>query len=130
MITCRRGKCASTAEALIATVHERAPGAIRVGLENGPMAALHWHELHRAGLPVVCIDTRSAAKSLSMQLNKTDANNAFAIAQLMRSRVYKAVRVKDLDTHLLRARLTTRARRSSMDTGGSGIGSASSATGS
>ena len=105
-----RGKCASTPEALIATIVKRAPQATRIGLESGPMAAWHWHELHKAGLPVVCIDARSAAKSLSMQLNKTDANDAFSLAQLMRSRVYKIVRVKALDTHLLRARLVARSK--------------------
>jgi transposase len=43
------GKCASTPEAIDATIRARAPGVMRVGLESGPLSAWHWHELRKLG---------------------------------------------------------------------------------
>jgi transposase len=34
-----QGKCASTPEALVATIRAKAPEVVRVGLESGPMSA-------------------------------------------------------------------------------------------
>ena len=36
------GKCASTPEAIAATIRTRAPEAARIGLESGPLSAWHW----------------------------------------------------------------------------------------
>ena len=36
------------------------------------------------GLPAVCIDARHAQAALSMQINKTDRNDARGLAELMR----------------------------------------------
>ena len=36
------GKCASTPEAIAATLRPRAPEAVRIGLESGPLSAWHW----------------------------------------------------------------------------------------
>jgi hypothetical protein len=33
-----QGKCASTPEVMAATIRERAPGIVRIGLESGPLA--------------------------------------------------------------------------------------------
>ena len=41
------GKCASTPEAIAATIRTRAPEAVRIGLESGPLSAWHWHELRK-----------------------------------------------------------------------------------
>jgi transposase len=60
-----QGKCASTPEAIAAAVRARAPRAVRVGLESGPLSIWHWHELKRLGLPVVCLDARQAKAALS-----------------------------------------------------------------
>jgi transposase len=65
-----RGKVASTPEALAATIRARAPAAVRIGLESGPLSSWHWHALRQAGLPVVCLDARHARAALSLQLNK------------------------------------------------------------
>ena len=64
-----QGKCASTPEAIAATIRTRAPEAVRIGLESGPMSAWHWHELRKAGLPVVCLDARHAKAALALQIN-------------------------------------------------------------
>ncbi len=37
------------------------------------------------GLPMVCVDARHAKAALAMQLNKTDANDAVGLAQIVRT---------------------------------------------
>ena len=71
-----QGKCASTPEAIAATIGTRAPEAVRIGLESGPLSAWHWHELRKLDLPVVCLDARHAKAALALQLNKSDRNDA------------------------------------------------------
>jgi transposase len=78
-----QGKCASTPEAIAATIQARAPQVARIGLESGPMSAWHWHELRKAGLPVVCLDARHAKAALALQLNKSDRNDARGLAQIV-----------------------------------------------
>ena len=57
------------------------------------------------GLPVICIDTRHAKAALKMQINKSDRNDAVGIARIMQCGWYKEVRVKDLDSHAIKALL-------------------------
>jgi transposase len=59
---------------------------------------------------VVCIDARHAQAALSMQVNKTDANDAHGLAQLVRVDWLKEVAVKSLGSHRLRTLLTSRAQ--------------------
>jgi hypothetical protein len=42
-----QGKCASTPEAIAATIRAKAPAVVRIGLESGPLSSWHWHELRR-----------------------------------------------------------------------------------
>ena len=105
-----QGKCASTPEAIAATIRTRAPGAVRIGLESGPLSAWHWHELRKLGLPVVCLDARHAKAALALQLNKSDRNDARGLAQIVRTGWYREVAVKGVDSHLVRALLTSRAQ--------------------
>jgi transposase len=71
-----RGTCASTPEAIAGVIRKQAPAAERIGLETGMLCTWHFHVLKRLGLPVVCIDARHAKAALTMQINKTDANDA------------------------------------------------------
>jgi transposase len=105
-----QGKCASTPEAIAATIRARAPGVARVGLESGPLSAWHWHELRKLGLPVVCLDARHAKAALSLQMNKSDRNDARGLAQIVRTGWYREVMVKSLDSQMVRTLLTTRAQ--------------------
>jgi transposase len=57
-------------------------------METGPLAVWHWHELKAAEFPVVCIHARHARAALSMQLNKTDTNDALGLAQIVRTGWY------------------------------------------
>ncbi len=66
-------------------------------------------ELKALGFPVVCIDARHAKAALAMQINKTDSNDAIGIARIMQTGWYRAVQVKRLSCHEVRAALNSRA---------------------
>jgi transposase len=105
-----RGKCASTPESITEAVHTYAPAAVRVGLETGQLSNWLTLNLRRRGLPVVCLDARHAKAALSLQINKTDANDAFGLAQIVRTGWYREVAVKSMDAHTLRILLVARAQ--------------------
>src|SRR3954464_4947110 len=85
-------------------------------VETGPLSTWHWHALKAMGLPVICIDARHAKAALSMQINKTDRNDAAGLAQIMRTGWYREVGVKSLDNHQIRAVLGARAQLVGMQT--------------
>src|SRR6266480_4649251 len=103
----REGVVDSEPEAIAAFVRLNAPGAVRIGLETGPTATWLWTELKQLGLPVICIDARHAKAVLKMQINKSDRNDAVGIARIMQTGWFKEVRVKDLDSHAVRALLAS-----------------------
>lgn len=105
-----QGKCASTPEAMVAIIQRRVLHAVRIALETGPMSAWHYRRLTALGLPVVCIDARHAKAALAMQLNKTDANDAVGLAQIVRTGWYREVAVKSEHSHRTRGLLAARAR--------------------
>jgi transposase len=105
-----QGKCASTPEAMAAIVQRRAPHAARIALETGPMSAWHCRSLTALGLPMVCVDARHAKAALAMQLNKTDANDAVGLAQIVRTGWYRQVAVKSEHSHRTRGLLAARAK--------------------
>src|SRR5437763_6073221 len=105
----REGVVESEPEAIAAFVRLNAPGAVRIGLETGPTATWLWTELKQLGLPVICIDARHAKAVLKMQINKNDRNDAAGIARIMQTGWFKEVRVKDLDSHAVKALLASRA---------------------
>ena len=105
----REGVVDSDPEAITVYVRSKAPDAVRIGLETGPTSTWLWTELKRLGLPVICIDARHAKAVLKMQINKSDRNDAVGIARIMQCGWYREVRVKDLDSHAVRALLASRA---------------------
>lgn len=98
-----QGQCLSTPESIGATVKEKAPAAVKIGLESGSYSTWHWHGLNDMGLPVICIDAFHANGVLKVQMNKTDKNDAHGIAQIMRCGWYKTVKVKSFKSHEIRA---------------------------
>ena len=103
------GTVASEPQAIAGLIAAKAPGAVRIGLETGPTATWLWTELQALGLPVICIDARHAKAALAMQINKSDRHDAFGIARIMQVGWYKAVQVKSLASHTVRALLASRA---------------------
>ena len=105
----QEGVVDSDPEAIASFVRSRAPGTVRIGIETGPTTTWLWTELNRLGLPVICIDARHAKAVLKMQINKSDRNDAAGIARIMQTGWFKEVRVKDLDSHAIKALLASRA---------------------
>jgi transposase len=95
---------ASNPEAIAAFIKSHAPHVARIGLETGATSTWLWTEM---GLPVICIDARHAKAALKMQINKSDRNDAVGIARIMQCGWYKEVRVKDLDSHAIKALLVS-----------------------
>jgi transposase len=105
-----QGRCASTPEGISRIVQSRAPGAVRLGLETGPLTTWLVHRLRDMGFPVVCLDARHAKAALQMQVNKTDSNDAHGLAQIVRTGWYREVAVKGWEAHRLRALIGARAQ--------------------
>jgi transposase len=111
-----RGTCRSHPDAIEATLRQRAPEAVKIGLETGPLTTWLWTELTRRGLPMVCLDARQAKKALDMKINKTDANDAEGLAHLVRSGWYREVRVKSREAMLVKALIGARSQLLGMAT--------------
>lgn len=105
-----QGKSSSEPVAIAKKVKLHAPEMTKVGFESGPLSTWHWHELGGLGLPVVCLDARQAKAALSLQINKTDANDAHGLAQIVRTGWYRPVDVKSIESHLVRTLLTSRSK--------------------
>ena len=105
----REGMIASDPDAIARFIAAHGPHAARIGLETGATSTWLWTELDKRGLPVICIDARHAKAALKMQINKSDRNDAAGIARIMQCGWYREVRVKDLDSHAIRALLSSRA---------------------
>jgi transposase len=111
-----RGSCPSTPEDIAMTVRAHGCDAVRIGLETGPLSTWLWHALRKMGLPIVCLDARHAKAALSMQVNKSDRNDAFGLAQIVRTGWYREVGVKSIESHQVRAVLGARAQLVGMRT--------------
>lgn len=111
-----QGKCQSNPGDMEEVIRKRAPHAVRIAIETGPLCVWHWHALRQANLPVVCIHARHAKAALMMQLNKTDPNDAYGLAQIVRCGWYREVEVKSMESHRVRLLLTARSRFVSMRT--------------
>ncbi len=104
------GTVLSEPSALAEFLRAHAGSAKRIGLETGPTTTWLWHELRALGLPVICIDARHAKAALSLQINKSDRNDAVGLARIMQCGWYKEVQVKSLPCHEVRAVLNSRAQ--------------------
>ncbi len=93
---CREVKVVSHPDDLIAALKGQTWNVERIGLEAGPLSQWLFEGLARAGLPVICIETRHVKAFLKAQPNKTDRNDARGIAQMMRVNLYRPVHVKTL----------------------------------
>jgi transposase len=110
------GSCPSVPEEMIRTIQRRAPRVRRVGLETGPLAVWHSTALTDAGLPVACLHARHVHAALELQRSKTDPNDAFGIAQVVRTGWFRPVVLKSRDSYRIRLLIAARGRVVSMRT--------------
>ena len=80
-----QGRCATETEAICRVVRAQATALARVGLETGQPSNWLTRGLRRRDLAVVCLDACRAKAGLSLQVNKTDANDALGLAQVVRT---------------------------------------------
>jgi transposase len=80
----------------------------RVGLEACSLAAWLHGGLRAAGWSAVCIETRTANAAMKTMPNKTDRNDARALAQIMRTGWFRQVHVKSRQSRLWRSLLVAR----------------------
>ncbi len=88
------GKAASDPDALFNALKRCCCFPERIVLETGTLSNWLVRELCRRGLPVQCIDARSAHGVMKLQHNKTDANDAYLLAQIARTGFCRPVAVK------------------------------------
>lgn len=105
---CRERKVVSHPDDLIELLCDPRWNLERIGLEAGPLSQWLYEGLARAGLPVICIETRHTKAFLKAMPNKTDRNDARGIAQMMRVHLFRPVHVKTLTSQKRRALLTAR----------------------
>ena len=107
----REVKAVSEPEALLVVLKNPSSHFKRIGLEAGPLSQWLYSALAEAELPAVCVETRHMQAVLKAQINKTDRNDARGIARIMQTGWFKEVRVKDLDSHAIKALLARPAFR-------------------
>jgi len=85
-------------------------GHAKIGMETGPLSVWLYHSLRQFNLDIDCIHARHVHAALTVQLNKTDQNDARGIANLVRSGWYQPTYVKSLECHNERLMISARER--------------------
>jgi len=80
----------------------------QVGFEAGVLTQYLTYGLQASGYEVVCMEARQVKAALSAMRNKTDKKDARGIAQILRCGWYSRVHVKSLESHHIRALLSSR----------------------
>lgn len=101
-------RATSEPTALIVTLRDTGLSLERVGLEACSLTAWLHDGLTQAGLPAICIETRQANAAMKTMPNKTDRNDARALAQIMRTGWFRQVHVKSRQCRLWRSLLVAR----------------------
>jgi transposase len=104
----REVRAASETDALIEALQGIGFALERVGLEACSLSAWLHDGLTQAGLPAICIETRQANAAMKTMPNKTDRNDARALAQIMRTGWFREVHVKSRQCRLWRSLLVAR----------------------
>lgn len=104
----RELRATSDPEALAGALQQLELPLNRIGLEACSLSAWIHEGLRRAGLPAICIETRQANAAMKTMPNKTDRNDARALAQIMRTGWYREVHVKSQQSRLWRSLLVAR----------------------
>jgi transposase len=79
-----------------------------IGFEAGMLTQYLHYGLTGAGFQVVCLEANQVSDALKAMRNKTDKNDARGIGQLLRTGWYRPVHVKSVESHQVRAMLSSR----------------------
>jgi len=90
----KEARASSEPDALVATLQGMDLALERVGLEARSLTAWLWEGLTQAGQPAICIETQQANAAMKTMPNKTDRNDARALAQIMRAGWFRQVHAK------------------------------------
>jgi transposase len=101
-------RTASEPDPLVAALQCAGLPLERIGLEACSLTAWLHEGLRQAGLPAICIEARRANAAMKTMPNKTDRNDARALAQIMRTGWYREVHVKSRQCRLWRSLLVAR----------------------
>lgn len=102
------GKVLAEVDAIVAALRMFGDEVQQVGLEAGTLTQYLTYGLREAGYEVICMEARQVAASLAAMRNKTDRNDAKGLAQILRTGWYRAVHVKSVQSHQVRALLSSR----------------------
>ena len=102
------GKTDAEAADIVTFLDELDVDITAVGLEAGMLTQYLTYGLQFAGYDVHCMESRQVKAALSAMRNKTDKNDARGIAQILRSGWYSRVHIKSMESHRVRALLTSR----------------------
>lgn len=104
----KEARAASEPAALAAALNQLDLPLERIGLEACSLTAWLHDGLCAAGLAAICIETRQANAAMKTMPNKTDRNDARALAQIMRTGWFRQVHVKSRQCRLWRSLLVAR----------------------
>lgn len=90
--------CETDPDVIALTIAESKITPEVAGIEAGSLSFWLVDALRSLGLNVKCIDSRKMAMLLSVTINKTDRNDARAIADAMRCNYYKEVHLKSKES--------------------------------
>jgi transposase len=101
-------KVAAEIDMIVATLRRFSEQIRQIGFEAGALTQYLSYGLSQAGYEVVCMEARQVAASLAAMRNKTDRNDARGLAQILRTGWYRTVHVKSIESHQVRALLSSR----------------------
>jgi transposase len=104
----KEAKLDSEVEAIVAWLAPIRSEIEIVGLEAGTLTQYLTYGFQAAGYPIVCMEARGVHAALQAMRNKTDKNDARGIAQILRTGWYRSVHVKSIESHHIRALLSSR----------------------
>jgi transposase len=114
-----QGKVATDPDALFEVLQEHCVCPERIVMETGTLSAWLTRELRKRGLRVECLDARRVHAVLRLQHNKTDANDAAALAEIARLGFFHGGAIKSetaqVDRVLVKARAHLVAARRSQE---------------
>lgn len=101
-------KVAAEVDKIVKALRSFSADVSMIGFEAGTLTQYLTYGLQQAGFDVICLEARQVNAALSAMRNKTDRNDARGIAKILRTGWYSRVHVKSIESHHIRALLSSR----------------------